>query len=110
MKCWGMKHQTCLVELGSLNNAYFTQFLDILKNSDCFGYYLSVKNPNKLIKIIKQGDLDNSELTYALESLGNIKIEIFDILIHNLKHKSSVVREGSLYGLAMYYNLIRGIV
>ena len=60
---------------------------------------LSKKNPGELIARVRAG-LDQVSLTFALEALGQVKNnEAFELLVSNLTHSSSLVREGAIMGL-----------
>lgn len=56
-----------------------------------------------LMAKIRSGEMRPAELTFAAEELGNrgdCQDDAIKILVGLLAHKSSVVREGAVYGLA----------
>ena len=67
---------------------------------------LAVEYPNQLVVIIEQGTLKNSEITHAAESLALSKNSsiVVPCLLNLLNHKSSLVREGAVYGLEGHLN------
>jgi hypothetical protein len=70
---------------------------------------LAISEPKRLLEIVKHGDLEPSLLTYASESIGRIEnMEVIqeglNILLSLSKHNSSLVREGSVYGMANFLN------
>jgi len=64
---------------------------------------LAEQAPQSLAKLLlKDGLLDNAELTLAAEAMGRAEDRklVRQSLTHLLKHQSALVREGAIYGLA----------
>lgn len=66
--------------------------------------FLASNEPDRLIDIIKHGDLRETLLTFALEELGKVQETslIMNLLFSFLRHDDSLVREGAVYGLSSY--------
>lgn len=59
-------------------------------------------NPDKLIGILKNKQTKPSVLTFAAEIAGILDTEeVRDVLKQLMSHKSSLVREGCLYGMQL---------
>lgn len=67
---------------------------------------LATEYPNQLVAIIEQETLDPTKLTFAAESLAISKDSniVVPCLLNLLNHKSSLVREGAVYGLEGHLN------
>jgi hypothetical protein len=92
-------------EKGSIHN--YIQSSKWGRPSQAMFNELADSDPKRLIEVIQYGDLDPSLLTFAAESLGQIENKEFkqkalNTLISLSKHSSSLVREGSIYGLANF--------
>jgi hypothetical protein len=61
--------------------------------------HLATEEPGELARIAVEGGLKVADLTFAAEQLGNATGELAtQALLALLEHKSSVVREGAVYG------------
>jgi hypothetical protein len=62
---------------------------------------LATRFPHELAKLIKDGRLETSDLTFAAEALGRSEMGwlVRHTLTPLLTHVSPVVREGAIYGL-----------
>jgi hypothetical protein len=64
---------------------------------------LGHSDPDALVALVESGTLDNVELTFAAESLGQVKTPRSTALLGRLlDHEDAVVREGALYGLSAH--------
>lgn len=60
---------------------------------------LATFNPDLLVEWVESGELTKaSDLTFAAEHLGKCQ-KALPVLLKLLKHESSLVREGTIYGL-----------
>jgi hypothetical protein len=60
------------------------------------------EHPTQLIGLIEDGVMDDAELTFVAEALGDAgesRDIVVDTLIKLSEHKSPLVREGAVYGL-----------
>lgn len=60
------------------------------------------EHPIQLVGLIEDGVMDDAELTFAAEALGDAEESrdvVVDTLLKLSKHKSPLVREGAVYGL-----------
>lgn len=62
--------------------------------------YWATNEPQKLLKYLET-ETDDISITFAAEFAANI-YESKSLLLKQLKHKSSIAREGALYGLEIY--------
>ena len=68
--------------------------------------YLSTHDPQALLQMIDDGTLRPGHLTYAAEWAGKLvdSTSVRRTLLPLLQHKSPLVREGAIYGLARHMN------
>jgi hypothetical protein len=68
--------------------------------------WMASNDPDKLLAMIKEGQLRPSKLTFAAEAAGLIENSgpVREALVPLLQHESPVVREGAIYGLSNHLN------
>lgn len=65
---------------------------------------LADHSPAQLIRLVQEGRLKDTDLTFAAEAIGRIRDHSLAVpaLRHLLAHPAAVVREGALYGLSRH--------
>jgi hypothetical protein len=73
--------------------------------------HLANEQPRVLISLLEASMLRPADLTFAAEVVGSVadSVSVVPLLARLLRHDSSVVREGAVYGLVQHASRVRAV-